>query len=103
MTNFNDAIDTYSTGSSIEDFLSEEGLLAEVEATAIKRVLAYQFEQAMKNANISEAEMAKRMQANQASVDVLTNPDSKTITLNMLTKAAAALGMHLKITLESHT
>jgi antitoxin HicB len=76
--------------------------LAEVEARAIKRVLAYQFEQAMKNANISQAEMAKRLHVNQASVEVLTNPDPKTLTKNMLTKAAA-LGMHLKITLESHT
>jgi antitoxin HicB len=103
MTNLQDAQDTYSMGSSFEDFLEEEGFLAEVEATAIKRVLAYQFEQAMKNANISKAEMAKRMHTNQDSLEVLTNLESKTITLNTLTKAAAALGMHLKITLESHT
>jgi hypothetical protein len=58
-------------GSSIEDFLEEEGLLAEVDATAIKRVLAYQFEQAMKNANISKAEMAKRMHTNEASAETV--------------------------------
>jgi len=103
MTNLQDAQETYSMGSSFEDFLEEEGLLAEVEATAIKRVLAYQFEQAMKNANISKAEMAKRMHTSQASVEQLINPDSKAITLNTLTKAAATLGMHLKMTLETHT
>jgi len=90
----NDAQETM--GSSFEDFLEEEGLLAQAEATAIKRVLAYQFEQAIKNANISKAEMAKRMHTNQASVEKLRNPDA--ISLNTLTKAAATLGMHLKMT-----
>jgi predicted XRE-type DNA-binding protein len=103
MANLQDAQETYSMGSSFDDFLEEEGLLAEVEATAIKRVLAYQFEQAMKNANISKAEMAKRMHTSQASVEKLINPDSKAITLNTLTKAAATLGMHLKMTLETCT
>ncbi|MEN8220174.1 MAG: XRE family transcriptional regulator [Pseudomonadota bacterium] len=97
----NDAQETYSMGSSFEDFLEEEGLLAEAEASAIKRVLAYQFEQAIKNANISKAEMAKRMHTNQASVEKLINPDA--ISLNTLTKAAATLGMHLKMTLETYT
>jgi antitoxin HicB len=101
MTHLQNAQETYSIGSSFEDFLEEEGILAEVESTAIKRVLAYQFEQAMKNANISKAEMAKRMHTSQASVEKLINSDS--ITLNTLTKAAATLGMHLKMTLETNT
>jgi len=29
-------------GSSLDDFLDEEGLLAECEAVAVKRVIAYQ-------------------------------------------------------------
>ncbi len=102
MTNLENTQETYCLGSSLEEFLEEEGILEEVEA-AIQRVLAYQFEEAMKNANISKAEMPKRMHTSQTSVEVLTNPSYKTISLNMLTKAATALGMHLKITLESHT
>ncbi len=35
-------------GSSFDDFLQEEGLVAEAEATALKRVLAYQIKQEMK-------------------------------------------------------
>jgi len=103
MTNLENTQETYCLGSSLEEFLEEEGILEEVEAAAIQRVLAYQFEEAMKNANISKAEMAKRMHTSQTSVEVLTNPSYKTISLNTLTKAAVALGMHLKITLESHT
>jgi len=102
MNNSQEAKETYSMGSRFEDFLEDEGILAQVEATAIKRVLAYQFEQAMKNANVSKAEMAKRMHTNEASVENVINPDSKGITLNMLAKAATALDMRLKITLETH-
>ena len=32
-------------GSSFDDFLAEEGLLADVEAVALKRVIAFQLEQ----------------------------------------------------------
>lgn len=34
-------------GSSFEDFLKEEGVLEETNAIAVKRVLAWQLEQAM--------------------------------------------------------
>ena len=39
-------------GSSFDDFLEEEGLRAETEAVAIKRVIAFQIEQEMKQANL---------------------------------------------------
>ena len=35
------------TGSSLDDFLEEEGIKNEVESAAIKRVLAWQFAQEM--------------------------------------------------------
>jgi len=41
--------------------LQEEGVYQEVTATAIKRVLARQAEAAMKEKNLSKAEMARRM------------------------------------------
>lgn len=34
-------------GSNFDDFLLEEGLLADAEAVALKRVIAYQLSQAM--------------------------------------------------------
>ena len=102
MNNSQEAKETYSMGSRFEDFLEEEGILAQVDEVAIKRGLAYQFEQAMKDANVSKAEMAKRMRTNEALVEKVINPDFKEITLNTLAKAATALGMRLKITLETH-
>ena len=34
-------------GSSFDEFLAEEGVLSETEATAVKRVIAYQLSQFM--------------------------------------------------------
>ena len=48
-------------GSDFEDFLREEGRLEKSTALAIKRVLAWEFQQAMTKADISRAEMARRM------------------------------------------
>lgn len=39
-------------GSSFDEFLKEEGMLAEAEAVAVKRVIAFQLEETMKK-NIS--------------------------------------------------
>jgi hypothetical protein len=36
------------TGSSLDDFLRDEGILEEVEAAALKRVVALQFEDIIK-------------------------------------------------------
>ena len=41
-------------GSDFDDFLEEEGLLADAEAVAVKRVLAYQIDQHMKEKKISK-------------------------------------------------
>ena len=40
-------------GSNFDDFLEEEGLIADTEAAAIKKVIAYQIEMEMKHANLS--------------------------------------------------
>ena len=48
-------------GSSFDDWLKEQGIYEEVTTHAIKRVLAWQIEQAMKAQGISKAEMARRM------------------------------------------
>ena len=50
-------MDNKHKGSNFDDFLEEEGILAEVEAIAIKRVIAYQIEQAMKEIRFSKTNM----------------------------------------------
>lgn len=58
-------------GSSFDDFLQEEGLLAEAEAVALKRILAYQIKQEMELRNISKTALAKMMKTSRSSVDRL--------------------------------
>ena len=77
-------------GSSLDDFLMEEGQLAEAEAVAAKRVLAFQISQLMAEQQLSKAEMARRMRTSRAAVDRLLDFNTDSATLVTLEKAAAA-------------
>jgi DNA-binding Xre family transcriptional regulator len=86
-------------GSDFEDFLREEGRLEEGTALAVTRVLAWELEEAMKKANVSEAELARRMGTSRATVRRLLDANDLSITLSTLSKAAAALGRSLQLKL----
>ncbi len=86
-------------GSSLDDFLTEESRLAEAEAVAAKRVLAFQIAKLMEEQQLSKAEMARRMSTSRAAVDRLLDSDSESATLATLEKAAAALGRRLYVAL----
>jgi antitoxin HicB len=86
-------------GSSLDEFLDEEGLRADVEATAIKRVIAYQIELEMKQANLSKTAMAQKMRTSRTALDRLLDPSNASVTLQTLERAALALGKTLKIEL----
>jgi DNA-binding Xre family transcriptional regulator len=86
-------------GSSFDDFLAEEGLSAEANAIAIKRVIAWQLEEARKRRKINKADMAKRMGTSRAQLDRVLDAESPALTLDTLTKAAAAVGKRVKIEL----
>ncbi len=84
-------------GSSFDSFLQEEGLMAEAEATALKRVLAYQIKQEMELQNISKTALAKMMRTSRSSVDRLLDPKNSSVTLLTLENVAVALGKRLKL------
>lgn len=86
-------------GSSLDDYLAEEGQLAEAEAVASKRVLAFQIAKLMAEQQLSKAEMARRMSTSRAAVDRLLDSDTESATLVTLEKAAAALGRRLHVAL----
>ena len=86
-------------GSSLDDFLTEEGQLAEAEAMTAKRVLAFQISQLMAEQHLTKAEMARRMSTSRAAVDRLLDFDTESATVATLEKAAAALGRRLYIAL----
>jgi predicted XRE-type DNA-binding protein len=86
-------------GSDFDDFLQDEGLLAEAEATAIKRVLAFQIEKEMEERQLTKSALAKLMNTSRSSLDRLLDPDNPSVTLVTMESAAIALGKKLKIQL----
>ena len=86
-------------GSSLSDFLEEEGIREEVEAVAIKRVLAWEVQQAMEQEGLTKSDMAERMETSRAALDRLLDPENTSITLKTMQKAAAIIGKKLYISL----
>ena len=86
-------------GSSFDSFLREEGIYEEVSAAAIKRVVARQIEEAMKQKGLTKSAMARLMNTSRAALDRLLDPDNDAVTLNTLQKAAAVVGRELRLEL----
>lgn len=86
-------------GSDFDDFLAEDGIREDVEAAALKRVLAFQLAQAMKRQNITQVEMAKRMKTSRTVVSRLLDANDTSVTLATLTRASMALGERLQLSL----
>ena len=84
-------------GSDFDDFLAQEGMLADVESVAIKRVVAFQIAQMIEQQNISKSEMARRMNTSRSSLDRLLDPENDSVTLQTLERAAQALGKRLRV------
>jgi predicted XRE-type DNA-binding protein len=85
-------------GSSIDDFLREEGILEEAQAQAIKEVVAWQLAQAMKKKKMSKSRMAVLLKTSRTQVDRLLDPEND-ITLSSLQRAAAMVGRRVIIEL----
>ncbi len=86
-------------GSNFNDFLEEEGILAETESIAVKRVIAFQVEQMMIEQKLSKTEMSRRMNTSRAALDRLLDPTNRAVTLQTLDRAARALGKRLLISI----
>jgi antitoxin HicB len=80
------------SGSSFDDFLEEEGLWEEVEAIAVKRVLAWQLSEAMKEQQKTKQAMARELQTSRSQLDRLLDPQNTTVSLETITRAATVLG-----------
>lgn len=86
-------------GSSFESFLEEQGMKHEATAVSIKRVIAWQLEQAMEEQKISKNKMAKAMQTSRSQLDRILDPEFEKVQLNTLFSAARVLGREIKIEL----
>jgi len=83
------------SGSSFDSFLEEEGIREEVEAVAIKRVLAWQLEQEMKRQQKTKQAMAKQLRTSRSQLDRMLDPQNVSVTLDTMSRAARALGKRL--------
>jgi DNA-binding Xre family transcriptional regulator len=86
-------------GSTVNEFLAEEGMLEELRAVAIKEVIAWQIDQAMKRQKLSKNKMAELMETSRAQLDRLLDPRGGNVTLETLQRAAQVLGRELRIEL----
>ena len=85
-------------GSSLDDFLKEEGIFEEAQAQAVKEVVAWQLAEAMKKRKISKNKMAALLKTSRTQVDRILDPKND-ITLGSLQRAAAMLGLRVTIEL----
>ncbi len=86
-------------GSDFDDFLRAERLLGAAEATAAKRVIAFQIAQEMQRCRLTKSEMAHRMRTSRPALDRFLDPANGSVTLSTLELAASAVGKKLKVEL----
>lgn len=84
--------------TTLDDFLGEEGTRDEFEAIAVKEVLAWQIEQAMKK-NISRNSLAQRMKTSRSQIGRLLDPKDGNVTLTTLQRATRMVGRSLRLEL----
>ena len=85
------------TGSTFDSFLEEEGILEEVEAVAIKRVLAWQLAEAMRKTKTTKLALARELRTSRSQLDRLLDPQNVAVSLDTISRAAKALGKKLII------
>jgi antitoxin HicB len=84
---------------SVDDSLKQNGGFEGTRAVAIKRVVARQIAQAMKEGHITKAEMARRMNTSRSQLDRLLDPESDSATLTTLHRAARVIGRRIRMQL----
>jgi len=86
-------------GGTLEDLLTETGDRHAVYDAAIKRVLAWQMEEARQAAEISKTALAATVGTSRSQIDRTLDPENLAVSLETLNRVAAALGKRLKIEL----
>jgi antitoxin HicB len=85
--------------TSLDDVLDHNGTREAFQAVAIKEVMAWQIEEAMKAEGLSRTGMAKRMHTSRSQITRLLDPTDGNVTLNTLQRAAEVLGRKVRLDL----
>ena len=84
-------------GSSFTAFLREQGIYEEVEAAAIKKVIAAALAKQMTIRGVTVTQLAKRLGTSRAAVNRVLDEANTSITLNTLSRAASAVGCQVRL------
>ncbi len=85
--------------TTLDESLGEQGTLEKFQAVAIKEVLAWQIEQAMKAQKLSRRRLAERMCTSRSQICRLLDPTDGNVTLATLQRAAEMLGLKVRLDL----
>jgi hypothetical protein len=85
------------SGPSFDSFLEEAGIKEEVEAVAIKRVVAWQLQRAREQQRKTKKAMARELRTSRSQLDRLLDPQNVSVTLDTIARAARAVGKRLVI------
>ena len=83
-------------GSSFDRFLKDAGTYERASAIAIKRVLAWELEQAMAKEGVSKNEMARRMRTSRSQLDRVLDPSNDRIQRDTVFNAVRVLGRDVR-------
>jgi len=83
------------SGSTFDSIPEKEGIREEIESVAIKRVVAGQLSQAMRNQRKTKQAMAKQLRTSRSQLDRRLDPRNVAVTLDTMHRAARALGKRL--------
>ena len=85
-------------GTTLDEFLGEEGIREPAKAEALTRVVAWQLSQEMERQGMTKAALAERMHTSRAQVDRILKAKGN-ITIETLQRAAALVGRELRLEL----
>jgi len=87
------------SGSTFDSFLEQEGIREEAEAVAVKRILVWQLERAMKQQKKTKQAMARELHTSRSQLDRLLDPQNTAVTINTTARVARLLKRRLVLRL----
>lgn len=85
-------------GSTLDDFLAEEGVRDATRAEAVTRVVAWQLRREMALQGLTKTALAERMKTSRAQVDRILDAKGN-VTIESLQRAASLMGRELRVEL----
>jgi antitoxin HicB len=85
-------------GSTLDNFLHEEGIYETAKSEAVTRVISWQLAEEMRKKGITKVQMAEQMHTSRTQVDRILKAKGN-VTIETLQRAAALVGRELHLEL----